>query len=45
MKIQNHSVINKWGDPYYVYILPIFPRKYNDSSVGIRLELVQTCLV
>ena len=25
MKIQNHSVINKWGDPYYVYILPIFP--------------------
>ena len=28
MKIQNHSVINKWGDPYYVYILPIFPHAY-----------------
>ena len=47
MKIQNHSVINKWGDPYYVYILPIFPKsKSRLGEVGVWLvTLSSPCLV
>ena len=43
MKIQNHSVIFEWCDPYYVYILPIFPKKLKHFGRPKRLsKLVAT---
>ena len=39
-KIQNHSVIFEWCDPYYVYILPIFPCEKVRNSMEIWRKIL-----